>query len=444
MSAASPDFVYEMSCANPGSYEQLVPDLDKERSAREALREGRQEDPKGEAHDLAVSALHKHLGESAFVVPSIEEETIYGLVVVIPQLARSAGWSGTMVIAAIRTSALFVLTLFLQGLLLYMVNKEQIVMNRYSGQMFLCDFGAFRTDCSDDGSDCLGPYGTRVTSAGRMYSFGDLVTRTFVRDSLLALFPDRKHDISEKIDPGEWGVTDYWCRLACVFIFTLSITDELLNIFRLFLVLCSVPTRADDWMSYDPECGNEDGLVVKVSGMPLSWKVINTILVLVPKAFIFKATAEAGTTFLLESAGISGVITNAVALDFVFSIPEVVFSALTLHSEKLLLEGIRQVHSDASAKMSRSELIHRHRDGKLECKGWIYVLNRRLCLAIGLCAFQVCFYYQRFCTQTENGEWISKPQSLPKDERYSFLTAFLPRFFPEEVQDEPYWSPPEK
>merc|ERR1711939_311492 len=103
--------------------------------------------------------------------------------------------------------------------------------------------------------------------------------------------------------------------------------DEFLNCMRMLLLLCKGPTDAGLWLKYDRR--QEGSLVVQVAGMPLTWKVINFLFVLLPKVVIFKSTAETGTTFLMESAGIADVIVNAVALTFVIGISQLAFSTFS-------------------------------------------------------------------------------------------------------------------
>merc|ERR1740117_369135 len=100
-----------------------------------------------------------------------------------------------------------------------MIGKEELIMDRFGGQMNLCDFGANMEDCPGPG--CLGPLGTEITPSS-MYDWGSIVNRGFVKDSLKALFPDRVDDIEAAIAVGEYGVESYWCRVACCFIFMMS------------------------------------------------------------------------------------------------------------------------------------------------------------------------------------------------------------------------------
>eukprot|EP00439_Symbiodinium_sp_Y106_P074806 s169_g14.t1 len=85
-------------------------------------------------------------------------------------------------------------------------------MYPFAGQMHLCDFGASVKACPD-ASNCVGPSGTVYTPA-RLYSFPIWSTRVFVRDSMKAVFPEYAEKIDEQVDPGEYGLENYTCRLA--------------------------------------------------------------------------------------------------------------------------------------------------------------------------------------------------------------------------------------
>ena len=73
--------------------------------------------------------------------------------------------------------------------------------------------------------------------------------RLFVKESLLALFPDLHEAIEQKDDPGEYGVEDFWCRFACCLIFMLTMTNEAHNILRLFTLFHFIPSTAQSWIS---------------------------------------------------------------------------------------------------------------------------------------------------------------------------------------------------
>ena len=41
----------------------------------------------------------------------------------------------------------------------------------------------------------------------------------------------RQEEIEEKVEPGEYGVENYLCRVICLFIFTLSVVEDLRSTF---------------------------------------------------------------------------------------------------------------------------------------------------------------------------------------------------------------------
>ena len=84
----------------------------------------------------------------------------------------------------------------------YNLMKEQLVMDRFAGQMNLCDFGSKKDGCPES-DGCVGPGGTRITPA-RLYSYAQWYLQNFVKSSLQSVFPDRKDDINTMIDPGEF------------------------------------------------------------------------------------------------------------------------------------------------------------------------------------------------------------------------------------------------
>merc|ERR1719454_2426864 len=71
--------------------------------------------------------------------------------------------------------------------------------------------------------------------------------------------------------------------------------------------------------------------------MSLGWKIINVLVVFIPKMLLWKITAEAGVTFLMETASIEDIIVNSVALTFVLNIDEMFFELMS-DAQKVMLE----------------------------------------------------------------------------------------------------------
>lgn len=402
--------------------------------------------------NFAGTLLESQLQHKLSIGCNVEKESVYGLAIALPQIARSAGWSAVLTGLAIRGWFFMFVTYFLQGLFMYMMFKEQNVMERFSGQMNLCDFGAHIEHCHehDDALGCLGPAGTRY-SASRLYSWPQWADRVFVKESLQTLFPSKHDEIEEKIDPGEYGLEDYWCRLAAVFVFMISVVEELLILVRLIKLLWLVPTKSESWILYmgsmdDSSAAKFEHISLRVSGIPLVWKVIYIVLILLPRAVMWKFVAECGMTFLMESAGITEVIVNCVALGFVLGLGTMIASEFTARATKDLMESLKNFHPEGHAD-EKSDSV-----GKVsgythstEVRFGLFwkLLPLRFISTLVITGILVLDYYRRRCTQSDGGTWISKSVFLPKSLRYSIWTAVLPRLFPLAEEDHPYWTMPD-
>lgn len=388
------------------------------------------------------------------------EESVYGAALVLPQVARTVGWSKSMTMMAIRSLLFLFLNFYLQSYLLRMLAKEQHVMDVFAGKMHLCDFGAFIENCP--GLGCLGPGGSDLTPP-RMYGFEAWVNRNFVRDSLKAIFPDRIDDIEHLVDPGEYGVESYWCRLTCCFIFMIALMWELTVVVKMVTLLWSVPTADQPWIvEKDPEdikgveIGSLDAVQLKIAGMPMKWKIINSTLIVLPKALLFKQTAETGITFLMETSGIQDIIVNSVGLAFILNLDELIYSALMSEEEGHIVELCEDYPlydltsscvGDISS-LSDAEVLERYEQtqkltGFLLSDLKVIIPQKLLCAAL-CCCLLVLLYYQKNCQMSAEGRLVSKDMYLPKDATYSWQTAFLPNVFDIEREETPFWKMPSR
>lgn len=410
---------------------------------------------------------------------ALEKESVYGVGILVPQLARSSGWPKALIVMTAKMYMFVALNFFMQVTILAAIQKEQNVMDFFSGQMYLCDFGAPIAPCPDSPS-CQGPGGTKI-SAPRLYNFQSWVTRTFVRDSLVALWPDRAKEIHEKIDPGEYGAESRIIRWLCCGIFMTEVMNELTLIYNLVLLLWTIPTRADSWIYMDNDefevDGNEeneideDNLRLRVAGMPACWKLINVMTILLPKILLWYLTAEAGVAFLMETAAMSDMIINAVGLVFILQIDESICANLMSpatnklmsecrdyepeETDKLVKEGTEGSElspedsalsrEDSKASIPAVEAVHQHYH-QLEFMELVALLPWRLMMTITMTAVFVCEYYMRHCTWEKDGGWFaSRPARLPKSTSFSIANVFFPMWFPVPREEEPFWryTPPE-
>jgi hypothetical protein len=402
----------------------------------------------------------------------VERGSIYGAVIVMPQLARSLDWPHILTVEAIRSYLLFMLDLALQSLILMMLAKHETILNTFSGQMFLCDMGAGCSDVySNHGKTCTGPGGTNITPP-RLYSYDSWNNRNFVKASLKTLFPDMVSEIDENIDPGEYGLESYWCRWLCCFLFMMTMVQEAINIVDMAQLLYYIPSHGQSWVHIeDNECPSKDihsnsgntskqehgewweKVVLMIAGMPRIWKITNIILVLLPKVMVWKLTAQTGVMFLMETAAIDDLIVNSIALTFVLAISEMVVQTLTSETTHTLLERCKDypLYNDNEMQhMSDDDILKEYGALKHVRRAGVFDIIRSffpLKLIATACLTMVCVfgYYRSHCNLLDGWpySWLPKPLHLAESTRISVLNAFFPGVFRIPLQKSPEWTMPE-
>lgn len=388
----------------------------------------------------------------------IPKDSIYGAAVAMPQVARSSGWAYTYIGLVARVYLFMGITMFTQLFLITMVKEECNIMNTYGGQMHLCDFGRGIENCPD-GPNCIGPGGTHY-SFPRLYSYGSWSTRIFVRDALLGLFPEKKDDIKTLADPGEWGVENHWCRLICVFLFMMSVVDDLKGATAMVNLMTNTPNRPDMWISYDvPSWGDKhyvkevkdwqelDLVKFKIAALPLKWKVISSLTVILPKFFVWFSLVTAGVHFLMETSGILDMIINSVAMSFILQLDTVTLELLATEATKHIMESLEDVRlypiediehedEDQVQEVLKQELGTFHRNPH-----FLHLLFPKRLLMISVLTFVFVYrYYMMNCIQQEDGSWISKPmQSFPDTMPMPYWKILLGIENPNSGE---YWSMP--
>lgn len=369
---------------------------------------------------VAQGMLNTRVAHANYLSAKLVHNSVYSQMIVLPQVARSAGWPKEMISLVLKTFLCFALNNFIQVVLLVMIQKEERVMSRFYGQMHLCDFGAFVENCPD-APGCVGPGGTKY-SAPRLHDWDKWVSRIFLRDSLLALFPERSHEIHDLVDPGEYGLEHYWSRLISVFVFMLVMMEEMLVLARAAYLLYKLPSESENWLRYegtlpDDEAGAMPGiepflLKLKVAGMSRTWKILNVLLVLVPMGIILRLTIVSGIEFLMDTAEIDRVIVNCVALSFLLTIDEAIYHHLSDRATKAIMENIEDLELRAKPVLTKHETWKA--SWYLE-KSYFLVslLPLRLFALIFLTFLAVSNYYETNCTLRDGGNWIGGYISKP-------------------------------
>ncbi|CAE7236664.1 CYB2 [Symbiodinium natans] len=392
------------------------------------------------------------------------DQSLYGTAFVLPQLARSAGWPKELTVLVIKSYFLLLINYLAQFAILYMIAKEEMIWDLFSGQMFLCDFGTDSPSCPD-GPNCIGPGGTVFTSM-RYYSWSQWISRTFARDAMRAVFPEKAAEIGMYVDPGEYGVESKTCRILCCMLFIVSVLDDVVGTFNMGRVLVDIPTQPDLWLDYQPLTegwaskdhlkaitgkSEIDFVKLKIAGMPLFWKIVNVVIILLPKMVLWKVTAQAGICFLMETQGIENVVVNAVGLSFILQIDELICIELMPWSASQILKKL-EVHLlgelrdiDTLDHLSDEELFAKNQeqiDNSWSVNDIYDLIPMKMVAAIAISSLFIWHYYVFHCVRNEAGGTVSHPMALPKNTNLPLLSAFLLEFVGFEHEDTNFWTMP--
>lgn len=388
----------------------------------------------------------------------LEKLSVYGAAVAIPQIARSVPWSATLIGLSCRSYIFLLVNIFLQVFLLIVIGEQAHVMNTFAGQMHLCDFGANIVTCPN-GPNCRGPGGTTYT-LGRLYDYDTWSTRVFFRDALVNLFPDKAEDITAAADPGEYGLQDYYSRLVCCLLFMMAVVDEFKGSIGLAYLLWHLPSSPDSWIMYEiPEWAESKDQIkriygwselnfvkFRIAGMPRRWKVLNFIVVLLPKFILWCTLVASGIDFLMETADIIDQVVNCMALTFILKMDELVFDRLATGITKHIMSNLEDLPLfDASPEEVETEAEVLERFWRSEFQGRCFkslpmFIPKRLIHVLLLTSVFVTKYYLVACMKGPDGSWISNPLFMPTGVSYSPLT-FLYGLF-ERFQRLPVWEMP--
>lgn len=414
---------------------------------RRSQMAGKEMSTEDEAACLGMSKAIEILGTMETIGScGVEKTSVYGAALAMPQIARSSLWPKTMCLLTSRTFIFLLLNYLVQTLFIYYIYDSQTNMNPFGGQMHLCDFASHVASCPDK-PNCHGPGGKEFQDPGSLYPYDVWNTRKFVRDSLQALFPHMKHEIEQKVDPGEYGLEGYYCRLLCIFVFMVGIADEFQNIRDLSKLLYYLPTCEAKWIRYEaPDwadktkvkhitgAGELEFVRFAVNGMPLRWKIFNTFVLLLPKIFIWRMLSLAGVHFLMETAAMVDQIVNTTALSFVFSVDELIFERLSTKATKHMMENLQDYDlfdEESFEHESDQQAMDRYYANELQwnvSKQDFWLLPRRLFWSVALMTLFLAEYYAQSCRQTEDGSWVSVDMFLPVTPHlnpFCFVANFL-------------------
>mmetsp|Transcript_112097 Transcript_112097/g.356255 ORF Transcript_112097/g.356255 Transcript_112097/m.356255 type:complete len:477 (-) Transcript_112097:162-1592(-) len=382
----------------------------------------------------------------------VESGSAYGAALMLPQLARSAGWPLLLTGLSLRAWIFLVVNICMQYSMLMLISREENVLDTIAGQMNLCNFGA--------GS--RGPLGTEITPE-RTYSWDQWITRVFVKDSLKALFPHRLAEIEAAIDPGEYALESRWAREICCFIFIIATMGEFLLTINMGKLLYMVPTKDESWLTarsaeaeatqwHEDDAGAEgnvlDKVKIQVAGIPRRWKIFYCLFLLLPKAVLWYLCCRIGVEFLMETSTIAEVIVNAVAMTFILYIDEMMCSFLMSQTTRSILSRCEEfVLYDVTTegRMTDQEIMlefcEKQKWKYIRFKDFVEVVPGKLLTAVLLTAMFIACYFWQKCDITAGGEVVSRTMYKPTIIHENFLQVLFPSLVPRVA--EPFWEMPE-
>ncbi|CAE8622554.1 unnamed protein product [Polarella glacialis] len=322
-------------------------------------------------------------------------------------------------------------------------------------------------------------------------------SRVFVRDSFLAMFPERAAEMAEKVDPGEYGLESYWLRVVSCLLFMIGLWPDIAGSGNLFLLLWHIPTSSEPWMctkaagddvdgkfpSLEPaglgpsssksmaaperqkgskrkgsskkEDISDSGVKFAVAGMPCHWKILNFMFVLLPKVYIWILTVDAGILFLMETAGIEDMVINAVALAFILELDEVIYEAMFSDAAKNIMDDLEGWHASQDVADDHDDndsdmwFWTKHQANRsytiFSPRLWGLIFPYRLVSMIGVLTFFQFKYYLEHCIHLPDGSWISDDLRVPVSYQMSirsFLGGPIPKIFSIVTSPEVAWSMP--
>lgn len=405
----------------------------------------------GEMEDIAVEAEKLLALDVKRVVFHLETGSVYGTAIAFPQIARSSNYNKVYVALWIRAWLALALNLFVQLSLVVFVGEATQIMNPLGGMMHLCNFGASLDTCKgpDEVVDgCVGPGGTQFAPP-RLYGYTQWAVQKFTKQALLDVLPDKEDTINAKVDPGEYGIENFRCRLVCLFLFTLSVMHEIVTCLRMALLLWSVPSSGEKEMSWiNLKHDGMFGKVVakyRVGGMPLHWKIIVFLVVFLPKLALCHYVLLEGTLLLMDTSGILDSVLGALSMSFVLSIDEMLYDAMTSGAAATIMKKVEQALEEEELAHQKAEAAGRGQPKQTPFYSvavWRQIIPLRVVSALVVMGLYVGRYYQFKCKYSEEHKlWVSKDMYTPTTSYYTLSDFLLNGFFQTVPHGtDPFWT----
>merc|ERR1719362_1478708 len=221
--------------------------------------------------------------------------------------------------------------------------------------------------------------------------------------------------------------------------------NEVQDLFKtnaLIMVLLTTPNHGESWVRCerggDTRADPLGSSKFQIAGIPVIWKIVYFVVVVVPKSFLLYNVCWMGMRFLMETAGIIDLVLGAMTMDFILQLDELLYESLGSAATKHIMEELNGYVYDET---DNEDQLSNERSGGANAKWGVVKLTvpRRLLFTLFALAIFVYRYYSVNCDYRD-GMWVSQPMYLPLSSEYDFIT-----FMKQHVASasEPYWTMPE-
>eukprot|EP00448_Togula_jolla_P021852 CAMPEP_0170572822 /NCGR_PEP_ID=MMETSP0224-20130122/2430_1 /TAXON_ID=285029 /ORGANISM="Togula jolla, Strain CCCM 725" /LENGTH=483 /DNA_ID=CAMNT_0010895355 /DNA_START=8 /DNA_END=1456 /DNA_ORIENTATION=+ len=312
---------------------------------------------------------------------SIPKQSVISTAICFPQLARCSGYARTFSAMSIKHVILAFLSLWMQAFLLEAMRQALLTIDQADGVPHLCTYGF---DYGDDANPPKGPLGLAYErSRGNIEpSYQKLMLRNTIAQLMRSLAAANVTTlVNDEMGPVDYGLESPNCRFLSVTMFLISLSGEMVALWRWAVYLWKSPRRKlmasgqssssssedefgfgdndncqwikfRDWpdTSQNPAKRKElwnalektelDHIRFVATGMPLGWKIYSGLLVFM-KAVILIELSWIGLMFLMHTGVIIKLILNSVALLFIVDVDLIFFESFSGRMAKDLLKRIQ-------------------------------------------------------------------------------------------------------
>eukprot|EP00930_Biecheleria_cincta_P030668 TRINITY_DN21245_c0_g1_i1.p1 TRINITY_DN21245_c0_g1~~TRINITY_DN21245_c0_g1_i1.p1 ORF type:complete len:260 (+),score=35.68 TRINITY_DN21245_c0_g1_i1:1-780(+) len=254
----------------------------------------------------------------------------------------------------------------------------------------------------------------------------------YVKRALLETFPDKEHLINQKVDIGEYGMENYWCRFTTIVLFVMSMLPEIAacqNYIRFFL---EIPTAGESWLksakcevASDAKNDPWGQITFQVSGMPLHWKLFHAIVLAVPRLLICHFVLREGVQLLMETSGITDAVLSACAMSFITDIGGMIFKCLAPRPVAAIMPRLQQPLPAPQDKTNPTKLL--------------LLIPGKIIVVFVVVAIYVFDYYREHCMVSADGSWVSQDVYLPESTEFTFENML---FHNQKFEKEAFWTMP--